>query len=108
MSSLRGDVNASTLEEKKNLCFVDAAAAYHDDELVIFLVGRSYDKAQKVNVCIPDGFKVVKTITLGSDDVKDMNTEFSPDKVIPVTKETSGNSLSLQPCGMALVICKKK
>ena len=108
VASLSGDVNPLTLEEKKDLCYVDAAAAYHEDELVISLVSRSYDKAQKVDVCIPEGYKVVETITLGSNDVTDMNTEFRPDTIIPVITETAKTNLSLQPCGMALVICKKQ
>lgn len=108
VSNLSGDVNASTLDETKDLCYVDAAAAYHEDELVVSLVSRSYDKALKVNVCIPEGFKVVKTITLGTGNVTDMNTEFSPDTVVPVVTETAKTNLCLEPCGMALVICKKQ
>jgi alpha-N-arabinofuranosidase len=108
-SHLDGDVAARTRELKEDLCFVDAAATVNDrGELCIAVVNRSHDKAQKVELNLPEGYKVVEVLSIESEDITAANTIDNRETVMPKNLKVKKQNLTLSPCGLQIVRCVRK
>ena len=95
------DMDPETLLD---LCFVDCAASIaKDGSINVALVNRSYDKAQKVKVVLPSGFKLSEAVGLQSDDVKAANTLLNRDNVRPEQIKTKADTVTLKPCGLVIL-----
>lgn len=108
-SHLDGDVAARTRELKEDLCFVDAAATVNDrGELCIAVVNRSHDKVQKVELNLPEGYKVVEVLSIESEDITAANTIDNRETVMPKNLKVKKQNLTLSPCGLQIVRCVRK
>ena len=97
------DMDKETLLD---LCYIDCSAAVAEDgTLRIAIVNRSYDKAQKVKLNLPEGYRAVEAWSLESDDVKAANTESERENVKPAPAKVKGGTLTLKPCGLVIVKC---
>ena len=91
-------------ESLLDLCFIDCSAvAGPDGSICVSLANRSYDKAQKVKVNVPEGYSVGEAWGLMSDDVKAANTASDREKVKPEPLRMKANTLTVGPCGLAIM-----
>ena len=87
-----------------DLCFIDcAASAGEDGSINVAVSNRCYDKPQKVKIEVPDGYKLVEAIGIQSEDVTASNTPANRDNVKPAPVKVKANTLTLKPCGLAIL-----
>lgn len=88
---------------------MDAAATVNDrGELCIAVVNRSHDKAQKVELNLPEGYKVVEVLSIESEDITAANTIDNRETVMPKNLKLKKQNLTLSPCGLQIVRCVRK
>ena len=106
---LDGDVAADTKTIVQDLCFVDAAATMNESgEICIALANRSHDKSQQIKLNLPNGYRVAEVWSLESNDITAANTAEDRDAVTPQLISEKRSKLSLMPCGLKVVICRRK
>ncbi len=105
-ANLEGDVAQNTKSIEQDLCFVDAAASLNSDGYIyVALVNRSHDKDQKVELHLPEGYKVVEIYSLESKNISAANTLHESDVVKPQVKRAKRAVTTLSPCGLQIVRC---
>lgn len=105
---IEGDVLDSAKSLRQDLCFVDSAASIDDNGIIsITLVNRSYKDSQDIRLKLPKGYKVFETWNLESEDVNASNSPENPDNVVPLVLNTTKSTLTLLPCSLTIVRCKK-
>lgn len=91
-------------ETSLDLCFIDCAATVSGDGSIrVALTNRSYDKAQKVKVVIPEGYHLTEAVGVQSDDVTSANTPSERDNVQPRSVKVKANTLTIKPCGLVIL-----
>ena len=103
--SLSGDNESSVSNLKSDMCYIGSAALIDEENrLVVSLVNRSYTAKQKVKISAPSGYKVVEAWTIDHKDVCAMNTAENRDNVTAIQIPVKSNSLTLNPCAVAIII----
>lgn len=82
-------VQSPTYESAKygEAAYLDSVVVYNDakDELVVFAVNKDLEEDMEVSIELKQfaDYKIVEHITMHHDDIKAINTEAEPDKVVP-------------------------
>jgi alpha-L-arabinofuranosidase len=105
---LDGDIDSSTYSIVQDLCFVDATATMNDNgDICIALSNRSHNKAQNIELDLPEGYAVAEVWSLESKNITAVNTSSNRDVVQSKRVEVTDDTLSLLPCGLKIVRCVK-
>jgi alpha-N-arabinofuranosidase len=106
---LDGDIDTSTYSIVQDLCFVDATATMNDNgDICIALSNRSHNKAQNIELDLPEGYAVAEVWSLESKNITAVNTSSNRDVVQSKRVEVTDDTLSLLPCGLKIVRCVKE
>lgn len=98
-------------EKLKDIPYLDAAAVISEDEreIALFVVNRSLSDECELAVDLagyPD-YRIHQHISMEGDDLKAINTADEPEKVVPVSRDISGN-ISLSPHSWNMIVFKKQ
>jgi alpha-L-arabinofuranosidase len=87
---------------------VDATATMNDNgDICIALSNRSHNKAQNIELDLPEGYAVAEVWSLESKNITAVNTSSNRDAVQSKRVEVTDDTLSLLPCGLKIVRCVK-
>lgn len=98
-------------EKLKDIPYLDAAAVISEDEreITLFAVNRSLSDECELAVDLADypDYRIHQHISMEGDDLKAVNTADEPEKVMPVSRDISGN-ISLSPHSWNMIVFKKR
>jgi len=110
ISALRveGDTDDSQKGRLADCCFIDAAAVTNSDGLAVALVNRSYDKAQKIKLTVPAGYRPLTVFKVSATDVCAENSADNRTLLKSGQTDMKSQSMTLHPCATAIVLFGKK